>query len=1251
MRTRTALLGTVAAAGLLVLCAVLAAHWASRSETVLRWAVEELADRLPGTLSVTGLHGALDRPIRIDTVEYTLDTTLVRAREIELDWSALTLLSTRAVDIDKLSVAHLEIVTRPSGKPPTPPAHLRLPLPVRIDAFEVGRLRIDNGRSSFELSDIALAYEGSAAAHVVDLKRIASPWGTGSARVSLAAQQPFELDGKLQWTAATPTAWPVRAEATLAGTLQRIQATGHADVRDQRISLRALLAPFESVALTQASAQVDALDLAGWFPAMPTTKIDVRILTSDAASGAPVQGSLEAVNALPGSLDAQRLPLERLVASFALQDDGLRLSGLRATLAGGGSAQGSAGIGGAGIDAQLQVRGLNLRAMHRALHPTDLVGTVGLVRTGASDNVSVDLSQRGMRLTARSMYSDQTVTVHEALLQAGGGRVQAQGALTLSSTQPFTLSARLTRVNPADFGAFPAARVNGTVEIDGALQPQWQARTRYVLQDSVWRGYRLSGTGRLQISAQGARDIDARVALGRNVLQAEGAFGAQGERLRFSIQAPDLGALGEAWSGAVDARGTLGGTAARPAVNATVNARDVRMPGDHRVAALTGEASIEPSSDPRIHLEANARALRIAGTDVQSVTLQVDGVRSGHSLSLHAVRDGIDLQASARGGFDAQWTRWLGRIESLENRGTEAFRLAQPAALSVSREGLALGAARLDWAGGRITLQDTVYNPKQIRSGGTITGLPARKLLRLAGIDRGWKNDVVLGARWTLEAAQVVNGRIEVFRESGDLVAQSDDQQLALGIERLDLAVDIVQNEISARAQFASRSAGTLSVQGQTRLSRRGSAWGVAGDAPATFEADAQLESIRALAAVFTGDVSADGKLHARVVGRGTIASPNLRGTLQGKEISIEQVSTGVFFRDGTLEAEFTPGLFRLQEFRIRAGDGEFATSGSFQLERKILELQWSARQLAVVQLPDLLLVASGKGAVRASDGRISLVGNVRADKGRVELREAGSGTLGEDVIVVGREAKPSVSSRIMRSEVDMKLDLGNDFIVSGRGLKARITGQLRVHNAPDAPLRADGEITVVNGTYEAYGRTLEIDQGKLLFAGSPTNPALDIRALRKNLPVEAGVQVTGTARRPEVRLVSVPEVPDMEKLAWLTLGRRVESGSQSDTETLQRYAAAMAATIGTGNFQGQVARAVGLDEIVILPGTDPTTEGGVVQIGKRISDRIYVVLEQRLSTAQNVVRVNYQLARDWSLRLESGETDAVDVFYSLSFD
>jgi translocation and assembly module TamB len=46
------------------------------------------------------------------------------------------------------------------------------------------------------------------------------------------------------------------------------------------------------------------------------------------------------------------------------------------------------------------------------------------------------------------------------------------------------------------------------------------------------------------------------------------------------------------------------------------------------------------------------------------------------------------------------------------------------------------------------------------------------------------------------------------------------------------------------------------------------------------------------------------------------------------------------------------------------------------------------------------------------------------------------------------------------------------------------------------------------------------------------------VLALRKGLPVEAGVEILGTTTRPRVRLVSSPDVPEPEKLSWLVLVR-----------------------------------------------------------------------------------------------------------------
>jgi len=190
-----------------------------------------------------------------------------------------------------------------------------------------------------------------------------------------------------------------------------------------------------------------------------------------------------------------------------------------------------------------------------------------------------------------------------------------------------------------------------------------------------------------------------------------------------------------------------------------------------------------------------------------------------------------------------------------------------------------------------------------------------------------------------------------------------------------------------------------------------------------------------------------------------------------------------------------------------------------------------------------------------------------------------------------------------------------------------------------------------VRGTYEAYGQRLEIDKGILYFSGPLDNPGLEIVAMRKHLEVEAGVEVTGTAKDPRVRLVSDPDVPDSEKLSWLVLGRGVEGAGTSDADKLQAAAMALAAGLGTAPLQQQLARAVGLDEIRIASTSSGGEQSNVVSVGKRVSDRIYLTYQYSLSAATNVLRISYQLTRNWSVRTEAGTAGAVDIFYTLSFD
>jgi translocation and assembly module TamB len=238
---------------------------------------------------------------------------------------------------------------------------------------------------------------------------------------------------------------------------------------------------------------------------------------------------------------------------------------------------------------------------------------------------------------------------------------------------------------------------------------------------------------------------------------------------------------------------------------------------------------------------------------------------------------------------------------------------------------------------------------------------------------------------------------------------------------------------------------------------------------------------------------------------------------------------------------------------------------------------------------------------------------------------------------------------------VDLELDFGDRFEVIGEGLDAIVGGKVHVVTAPDGTLTGRGAINAERGTYTAYGQRLTIERGKLYFDGPLDNPGLDVLALRKNLQVEAGVEVTGTVRVPRVQLTSTPPVPDNEKLSWLVLGHGLDRASNADLSALQ-IAFAAATDPNAPPIGQRVARTLGLDDISVrsADASRTTTSGAtgqVVALSKRLSDNLSLIYEQGLSVANNALKIEYALSRGLTLRAEAGVVSGVGIYYSRSFD
>jgi translocation and assembly module TamB len=184
-------------------------------------------------------------------------------------------------------------------------------------------------------------------------------------------------------------------------------------------------------------------------------------------------------------------------------------------------------------------------------------------------------------------------------------------------------------------------------------------------------------------------------------------------------------------------------------------------------------------------------------------------------------------------------------------------------------------------------------------------------------------------------------------------------------------------------------------------------------------------------------------------------------------------------------------------------------------------------------------MLVSGDAQLTLGQKALDVVGKFKVDAGYWELAKSGTPKLSEDVVVVragaGKATAPAGGSFVVTWTLTPTS--GGTSTFRGAGVETRLAGSLKIESEGTGLPRAVGSIRTVGGRFDAYGQKLAIERGILNFQGLIDNPGLNIRAIRTNLPVEAGVEVTGTARRPIIKLVSDPAVPDAEKLSWLVLG------------------------------------------------------------------------------------------------------------------
>jgi len=1299
---------TAWAAGSIVVLAVGAtagAWWWAGTDGSLATALAWIGRTQP--LSAERVTGSLREGGHVDQLAWQQDGLRVDVRDVTLAWQPWSLLH-GTLEVNRLAAASVQVNDQraPSTTPSVPPSALGLPLPVVLDGFSIGQFQW-TGTSAFSASGITGNYAFRGIDHQLELLSAQVARGRYSGRATLSSRSPLQLDASLAGALDTlipgnKTPVPLAFKATARGPLTELlvkaelqmsaQPSAPSPPKNQRqpqATATARVMPWAAQPLPQADANFRDLDVAAFWPEGPQTLLTgnasvrpAQTASTPAASASAWLLQLQLANALPGPWDQKKLPLDRLETQGEWRSGTAMVRTLKAQLGGGELlASGEWADAPAATPAapawklRATLQHVNPALLHSQLAPLPLDGKADVRSQGAA--IAFDANVQAARNDASAKNNPLgQLRLRDASATGSWNAEQAGGTLVLSALRVRTDDAELT----GQLEAQPSAKGGkGKLSLTApGLDAQLQGELRQTSGkgDVNLRGRDMAQALRWLQKLPGLpASLKSASANGSAELQASWQGGWQDPALQARLDLPSLD-----WRMAASAPATATASAAGTTPPAAAKVLKIRafqatLSGRLSQAQLATQGRME-AGQRRYTLQLAAEGGRLNTGPARNAPLAEStwqGLLKQLSVSVEDPTLGAGAwQLKTRSTVPLKWTP--GRNgDVFESGAGEALLIAPPSGTSTG----APSQATLAW-------QPVRWRPgRELMTAGKLTGLPLAWIELFAGpqmAGAGLGGNLLLDGEWDATLGDTLRLKASLARSSGDISVQAETGQgtsarVAAGVKEARLSLQSEGEAVSLALRWDSERAGTADGQLRTRLARApataGGGWLWPADAPLAGQLRAQLPRIGVWSVLAPPGWRLRGSLGADVAISGTRAAPQLAGDLQANDLALRSVVDGIEFGNGRLRAKLDGTRMRINEFTLQ-GAGDKGTGGVLTAQGEAgwvegkpqVELTAKLERLRASIRTDRQLTVSGDVQASLKGQQTELTGKLAVDQARIILPDEGTPQLGDDVVVrttsgaaAGQKAPAQTSGEVADKDsrpvkLNVQLDLGRDFRIQGKGIDTRLRGTLALNGETLRDPRLTGTITTAGGQYRAYGQRLDVEQGVLRFTGAIDNPSLDILAIRPNLTQRVGVQITGTALLPRVRLYAQPELPDAEKLSWLVVGRSSASGG-AEAALLQQAALALLGSKG-GGMSGGLASSLGLDELSYRgasSNTDGTTTEGAVTLGKRFSRNFYAAYERTVTGALGTLYVFYDLSQRFTVRAQAGQQSAVDLIFTVPYD
>ncbi len=893
---------------------------------------------------------------------------------------------------------------------------------------------------------------------------------------------------------------------------------------------------------------------------------------------------------------------------------------------------------------QLALAGGQLFARNAQLQASGHPNQVQLAMQADVEFDQHELATFGQLNLQASLQQMHSLQISRLQLDSGRGQVQAEGQLSWQDGLSWQARIRASNLSLVDL----VSQLDAELEVVGSFDTEWALTTTIENINIGLEGVQWQISGQASVQDDRVSFSGLSADSGAQQILLDGQVWPQPD-FSFQATANSVSNLMPGLQAQVQGQGSIAGQWINPRGDATLKIRQLStdaldlQSADLRLIPLEGEQQYQ--------LELQLGAFSQAG-QLRFLALGLGGqvnpqqANLGLTAELPLGRLESDLQLQYPQLLQGQPENLqleleLQSLSFVSDSDLPGFQLESTARATLARNQQQLMSSCIKLNGGGRVCLEGQHSPSQqgssLQASFRVRALPTALANPWLPPDLQWQGTLDGDASLMHAPGQPLQLEASLTGEQGLL------QLRQLGEGEEPLVYRNLQASVQADGPQWSASASAL-LPGESLLQAQARYHSETDEVSAT--ADLLLHRLHWLEGVSTRVEEPDGRAELRLDLGGTLQQPQIELYAELSELRGIVVDSGVQISNSwvRLQPENGDNGRYLLAGRLNTGEGGVDIQGQFglaDLNKPSAVLSIDGEQLLLFDRPDLSGWINPQLQFEWKDGQGRLDGTIEMPRANLQMPKVGGTALRRsgDEIIIGQanddsEAAPRISGRV-------QLVIGEDVRLSGQGLDTGLSGALDAEYNAEGELALYGTLTIGDGEYGAYDRTLNIESGSLTFSGEAGNPGIIIRAVQSYPEYQVGIQITGTAQNPVTELFSTPVMPQTDILAILVTGRSLDRIGEGEAPSLLDAIDSLG-IVGGESLTGRIESAFGLSEFRI---TDEE-EGNSVVAGTYLLPRLYVELVQSLFDRTSKLGLEYLVNDNLRLRAQTGDAQSMELIY-----